>query len=127
MREGLTSSSDPRATRRVGPLRVLFLCSRNRRRSPTAERLFGGRPDLQVASAGLAPDAEEVVTPDLLDWAEVIVVMEPAHRSRLQRQFGAHIRHARVTCLNIKDDYEFMDAALIELLRLRASPHLHRR
>ena len=37
--------------------RVLFLCSRNRLRSPTAEQVFGTWPNLEVDSAGLADDA----------------------------------------------------------------------
>jgi predicted protein tyrosine phosphatase len=61
--------------------------------------VFSDRPDLDVASAGLAPDAEEVVTPELLQWAELIVVMEKSHRSRLKRRFGADIRHAKVDLL----------------------------
>ena len=105
-------------------MRVLFLCSRNRRRSPTAERLFAGRPGLEVASAGLASDAEEVVTPEILAWAQLIFVMETVHRARLQRRFGAHIRHARVVCLDIRDDYEFMDPALVRLLEARGGPRL---
>lgn len=83
MRKGLTRSADPPTSRRAGPLRVLFICSRNRRRSPTAEAVFSGRDDLDVASAGLAPDAEEVVNAETLAWAEIIVVMEKAHRARL--------------------------------------------
>ena len=86
----------------LAPLRVLFLCSRGRRRSPTAERLFSGRGDLAVASAGLAPDAEEVVTPELLDWADLILVMEPSHRALLQRRFGRHLCRARIACLDIR-------------------------
>jgi predicted protein tyrosine phosphatase len=127
VRKGLTRDEGPSATRRVGPLRVLFVCSRNRRRSPTAERLFAGRADLEVASAGLAPDAEEVVTPEALAWAKLIFVMEGVHRARLQRRFGGRLRHARVVCLDIADDYEFMDPVLVGLLETRAAPHLRRR
>ena len=105
-------------------MRVLFLCSRNRRRSPTAERLFAGRPDLEVASAGLAADAEEVVTPEMLAWAQLIFVMEAVHRTRVQRRFAAHIRHARVVCLDIPDAYNVMDAGLVRLLEARVGPRL---
>lgn len=127
MRKGLTRSEDPSTIRRAGPLRVLFICSRNRRRSPTAEALFSGRDGLETASAGLAPDAEEVVTPQTLEWADVIFVMEKVHRVRLQRRFAAHIRHARIVCLDIPDRYEFMDKALIRLLETTVPPLLRRR
>ncbi|MFC3693825.1 low molecular weight protein tyrosine phosphatase family protein [Chenggangzhangella methanolivorans] len=104
--------------------RVLFLCSRNRLRSPTAESVFGTRTDLEVASAGLAPDAEEPVTPELLDWAEIIFVMEKRHRAALSRRFRRHVGHARILCLDIPDDFDFMDPRLVALLNARAGPHL---
>ena len=34
---------------------LLFLCSRNRLRSPTAEQVFAAWPGVETASAGLAP------------------------------------------------------------------------
>lgn len=61
---------------------LLFLCSRNRLRSPTAERVFADWPGVETASAGLAPDADEPLTPEHLDWADLIFVMEPVHRRR---------------------------------------------
>jgi predicted protein tyrosine phosphatase len=106
--------------------RILFVCSRNRLRSPTAERVFAGRPDLEVASAGLAPDAEEPVTGELLKWAELVFVMEKRHRVRLTRRFKADLRHARVVCLDIPDDYAFMDPRLVQKLTERVEPHLRR-
>ena len=106
---------------------MLFICSRNRKRSPTAEAVFSDRADLEVASAGLAPDAEEIITPELLQWAELILVMEKAHRSRLQRRFGADVRHARVVCLDIPDDYDFMDERLVMRLQTVVPPLLRRR
>jgi predicted protein tyrosine phosphatase len=124
MRKGLTQSEDLSADRRAGPLCVLFACSRNRRRSPTAEVVFGGRDGIEAASLGLAPDAEEIVTPEALEWADVIFVMEKVHRARLQRRFGAHISQARIVCLDIPDRYEFMDEALIKRLERTVSPLL---
>ncbi|MGA0531371.1 low molecular weight protein tyrosine phosphatase family protein [Hansschlegelia sp. KR7-227] len=103
---------------------VLFLCSRNRRRSPTAERIFGGRADLEVALAGLAPDADEPVSPEHLATAELVFVMEKIHRSRLIRRFRPYLRDTRIICLDIPDEYEFMDPRLIALLEVRAGPHL---
>lgn len=104
--------------------RVLFLCSRNRLRSPTAEQVFGGRVDLEVASAELAPDADEPVTPELLEWAEIIFVMEKRHRAALSRRFRRHTGHARILCLDIADDFDFMNPRLVKLLNARAGPHL---
>jgi predicted protein tyrosine phosphatase len=97
-------------------MRVLFLCSRNRLRSPTAEEIFRVRDGWEVASAGLAPDAEEKLSVETLLWADVIFVMESAHRRKLARGFGAHLRDKRVLCLDIPDDFDFMQSELIALL-----------
>ncbi|KPN17457.1 phosphotyrosine protein phosphatase [Xanthomonas sp. Mitacek01] len=103
---------------------VLFVCSRNRLRSPTAEQVFADWPGVETASAGLSPDADAPVTPELLAWADTVFVMERAHRARLAARFGTHLRHARVVCLDIPDDYDFMDPALVRLLQTRVTPHL---
>lgn len=125
MRKGLTPAEGSIGKRRSGPLRVLFLCSRNRRRSPTAEQLFDGEPNLETASAGLAPDADEVVTSEHIDWADLIFVMEPLHKRRLLCSFREAGRK-RIIDLNIPDKYEFMDPKLATLLRVRVTPFLRR-
>jgi predicted protein tyrosine phosphatase len=103
---------------------VLFICSQNRLRSPTAEQTFASHPGITVASAGLNNDAETPVTPDLVRWADVIFVMEKAHRNKLQKKFRADLKDARVICLDIPDEFEFMDGGLVRLLRAKVSRHL---
>jgi predicted protein tyrosine phosphatase len=103
--------------------KVLFVCSQNRLRSPTAEHVFGGREDLEVTSAGTNNDAETPLNRELVEWAELIFVMEPAHRNKLTKKFRSSIR-GRVICLNIPDDYEYMDPVLVEQLKRKVSPHL---
>jgi predicted protein tyrosine phosphatase len=56
----------------MGTRHVLFVCSRNQLRSPTAENVFSAWPGIEVASAGLDPAADVPVTPELLQWAELI-------------------------------------------------------
>lgn len=107
-------------------VRVLFLCSRNRLRSPTAEQVFASWPGLEVESAGLSRDAVVPVCSEQVEWAELIVVMEPAHRVTLTRNFRRQLRQKRVVCLGIPDDFAFMQPALIELLIAKASPYLRR-
>ena len=104
------------------PHNVLFLCSRNRLRSPTAERVFADWPGIDTASAGLAPDAETPLTPELLAWAQTIFVMERVHRARLSTRFGAQLRGKRVVCLDIADDHDYMAPALVDLLRAGDAP-----
>ena len=109
------------------PMRkVLFICSLNRWRSPTAEQVFASWRGIEVASAGLNDDAESPVTPELLGWAELIFVMEEVHRNRLARKFRAHLNRKRVVCLDIPDEYEFMDPALVTLLKAKVPKHLPR-
>jgi len=98
-------------------IRALFICSRNRLRSPTAERVFADCPDIETDSAGLAPDAEVRVSAEQLDWATVILVMEKNHRSKLTRQHRQALAGKRVICLDIPDDYAYMQPELIELLQ----------
>ena len=100
-------------------MNLLFVCSRNRLRSPTAEVVFDSLPGVAALSAGTAPDAEEPVTAELVEWAEVVFVMEPHHRRQLASRFGPQLRGKRVVCLNIADDYEFMAPELVALLRER--------
>ena len=103
---------------------ILFLCSRNRWRSPTAEQIFAGRPGIAVASAGIARDADTPLTAELLRWADIIVVMEKTHRRKLQQRFRSALSGQRLICLDIPDDYAFMDPALVALLEKRMARYL---
>ncbi len=105
--------------------KVLFVCGRNRLRSPTAERVFSVREDLEVLSAGLNHDAEEPLTGELVEWADLIFVMEKAHLNRLRSRFRPHMRgEQRVICLDIPDDYDYMQPELVELLHAKVGRHL---
>jgi predicted protein tyrosine phosphatase len=103
---------------------VLFLCSQNRLRSPTAEQMFSTWPGIEVASAGLDATAETPVSPQLLEWADLIFVMERSHRRKLSKRLRRQLKNQRIVCLDIPDEYEYMDAQLVELLKARVSRHL---
>ena len=103
---------------------VLFVCSRNRLRSPIAEQVFARRDDLEIASAGLDADADNPLTPDMVEAADLIFVMEKAHRTKLRARFKPWLKRARVICLDIPDDYAFMDPALVTLLERKVTPFL---
>jgi predicted protein tyrosine phosphatase len=103
---------------------VLFVCSQNRLRSPTAQQIFSTCTAIQCLSAGLDYDAVTAVTLDLIDWADIIFVMEKAHRNKLTRKFKAQLLNKQLICLNIPDEYEFMDAELVQLLKLKVSRFL---
>jgi len=106
------------------PTRVLFLCRQNRMRSPTAERIFSKRPDLDVRSAGTADDALARVNANMLEWADLIFIMDDQQRRSLHRRFPGHPSLDRLICLDIDDDFTFMQPELVDLLQLRTTPHL---
>ena len=103
---------------------VLFVCSQNRLRSPTAEQTFASHPGINVASAGTNADADNPLTPELVRWADLIFVMEKSHRNKLQKRFRAELKDARLICLEIPDEYEFMDESLVRLLKAKVSRYL---
>lgn len=99
---------------------ALFICSRNRLRSPTAEHVFATWPGVETDSAGLAPDSDTPLSVEQIQWADIIFVMEKAHRTRLSRRFTKHLKGKRVICLDIPDNYAFLEPELVRLLELRA-------
>lgn len=105
-------------------MNALFICSRNRVRSPTAERVFFGTLGLAVRSAGTERDADNPISSDDVDWAEVIFVIESRYKKRLQQMFGRLLVQKRIIVLGIPDDYEFMQAELVALLTVKVTPYL---
>ena len=106
-------------------MRVLFVCSRNQWRSPTAERVFRRREGLTVRSRGLSKSAKRILQAGDVEWADLILVMEDEHLDRLYDRFGEVVGATPVRSLDIPDDYRFMDPALIELLEVAVPPLLN--
>ncbi|MGC6467571.1 MAG: low molecular weight protein tyrosine phosphatase family protein [Akkermansiaceae bacterium] len=105
-------------------IRILFICSRNKLRSPTAEFLFAGRQGVEVDSAGVSNDAEVLVSEDQIEWADLILVMEQIHRRKLTRRMSQVLGGKKISVLGIPDDYKFMDPELIEILESKCSEYL---
>ena len=105
-------------------MKLLFICSRNRRRSLTAEQLFDGIDCYQARSAGTEESARIRVTPGHIGWADIIFVMEKRHLERLRTKFRDLLVGKRVICLHIPDEYQYMDEALVEQLQTRVTVHL---
>lgn len=104
--------------------RLLFICSQNRLRSPTAEQVFSTWPNVECTSAGTNHDAETPLTPDLIEWADLVFVMEKAHRNKVQKKFRAQLGDKRPIVLGIPDDYDYMDPELVRLLEVKVSRYL---
>jgi predicted protein tyrosine phosphatase len=107
-------------------MRVLFVCSRNRLRSPTAAQVFSSWPGVETDSGGVAPDADHVLEAEQVAWADLIVVMERRHQRRVTQLFPREAKAKRIVSLDIPDDYTFMQPELVALLEARAGPHLKR-
>lgn len=103
---------------------VLFICSRNQWRSPTAEQVFRRHRLLSVRSAGTSPNARRTVSAADIGWASVILVMEEKHKSRLKAEFGRILERRAIHVLDIPDDYKYMDPELVELLEQSVAPLL---
>ena len=101
---------------------ALFVCSANKLRSPTAETVFSSWPNIEVESAGLNHDADVPLSPERL--VDRIFVMEKAHRSKLSRRYRKYLKGKRVICLDIPDNYKFMDPVLVKRLEAKAGPFL---
>ncbi len=97
-------------------LNVLFVCSRNRWRSPTAEQVWRRHPRVNARSAGTSAGARRPVSAADLEWADVVLVMEDKHRSRLLADDRRLLEHKPVHVLDIPDEYAYMDPDLVELL-----------
>lgn len=99
----------------------LFVCSQNKRRSLTAEKIFQRLDGYTVRSAGTEANARVKVTPGMLGWADVIYCMEKKHVRRLRAAYSDALVGKKVICLHIDDDYGFMDEALVDLLESSVS------
>lgn len=97
-------------------MNVLFICSRNHWRSPTAEQVFRRYPGLNARSAGTQRQARKTISPAIISWADVICVMEEKHKNRILADYSRLVAHKPVHVLDIPDHYSFMDPELVALL-----------
>jgi predicted protein tyrosine phosphatase len=103
---------------------LLFVCSRNQWRSPTAAALFQ-QSDLYVAkSAGTSDRARIKITAGLINWADQIFVMEKRHSAIIQRNYPDEIEGKSMVVLHIPDDYQYLDQELIEILESKLSEYI---
>lgn len=101
---------------------ILFVCSKNRWRSPTAEAIYRDDERISVRSRGITKAAVQPIRSSDIAWADVILVMEDKHRQRILAQFPGEMKFKPAHVLDIPDDYRFMDAELIEFLRSATEP-----
>jgi predicted protein tyrosine phosphatase len=105
-------------------INALFVCGRNRLRSPTAAQVFAEWSGVETDSAGLNPDAEVALSSEHLDWADIVFVMERKQAAKLRAQFAKQLKAKRLVCLDIPDRFSFMQPELVALLIAKAGPLL---
>ena len=103
---------------------ILFICSRNQWRSPTAEKVYSKDPRVNVRSAGTSPRAKRTVNAKDIIWAELIFVMEHKHKDRLKAQYSKLLLHKKMIVLDIPDEYQYMDDELVGLIEASVEGYL---
>ena len=105
-------------------MNILFVCSRNIWRSPTAVAIYKDRQGHEFRSAGTEPSAKVRVSAKSILWADMIFVMEKKHKLRLLYKFPNEIANKNMVILDIEDEYKFMDEELIGMIRISVDPYL---
>jgi len=103
---------------------LLFICSRNQWRSPTAEKIYSRDTRVNVRSAGTSPRAKRTVNAKDLQWADLIFVMEYKHKDRLKAEYNRVLQYKKIIVLDIPDDYLYMDEELVEILEVAIESYL---
>jgi len=98
-------------------IRLLFVCSENRLRSPTAEAVFSEYENVEAIGAGTNKDAFTTISGDLIEWADVIFVMEQCHRTKIAKKFRRQLKDKKLAVLGIPDNYKYMQPELVSLLK----------
>lgn len=110
----------------MSTLRLLFVCSRNQWRSPTAERVFARRPGVATRSAGTAQGARKRLSEADVEWADAIFAMESRHAKQLRADYAHLLGDRPLVVLDIPDDYRFMDPELVDMLETSVEAWLAR-
>jgi len=103
----------------IRKLKLLFVCTINKMRSATAHKIYENDIRFEVKSAGTDKTANTVLTAEMLNWAESIVVMEKQHRNYIRKHFPEIYRTKKIVCLYIPDIYDYMQPELIEILKIK--------
>lgn len=105
-------------------MNILFVCSRNQWRSPTAETIYKNHPDINVKSAGTEPSARIKLNSKMIEWADIIFAMEKRHKQRMLENFPIETKRKKIVVLDIPDDYKYMDKELIEEIQSQVDQYI---
>jgi predicted protein tyrosine phosphatase len=106
-------------------IRLLFVCTSNILRSPTAENIYKNDIRFEVLSCGTDKDARVIICKPLIQWADFIICMEKEHEDMVNATAGKYWDYQtprlKNYILSIKDDYDYMQPELIELIKEKMS------
>jgi predicted protein tyrosine phosphatase len=105
-------------------MNLLFVCSENRLRSPTAEEVFSEYENVNAIGCGTNADAETPLSGDLVEWADVILVMEKSHKNKVSKRYKELLTGKRLVCLDIPDNYDRMQPELVRLLKVKVPKYV---
>ncbi len=105
-------------------MNILFVCSRNKWRSRTAEAIYKNHGHHQVKSVGTENAARIRINEGHLLWADLIFVMEQRHKERILQRFVGNQYSKDIIVLDIPDEYKYMDETLVEILKESIDPFL---
>lgn len=92
---------------------ILFVCSQAKLRSRTAAIVCKNASN-STKYCGTDADADVPITQELVDWADVIILMEQHHRNKVRRKFKGQSHKMQVW--GIEDKYDFMDDVLCHII-----------
>lgn len=104
--------------------KLLFVCSENRLRSPTGEEVFSAYEGIDAIGCGTNLDSETPLSGDLVEWADIVFVMEKSHRNKVSKKFKELLKGKKLVCLDIPDNYERMQPELVRILKNRVLKHV---
>jgi len=105
------------------PKKILFVCTGNMDRSPTAEDLLEGREEFEAMSAGTSMYARRRNSESLLGWADQIFVMEIEHEAAI-----LHLMpdvEKKIIVLDLPNNCLRNDPELVRMLKAKLSKHLN--
>ncbi len=94
-------------------------------RSPTGEEVFSKYEGINAIGCGTNKHAATPVSVDLIEWSDIIFVMEKSHRNKISKQFKPLMKTKRMICLDIPDDFERMDPVLIQIMESKVMRYIH--
>ena len=105
-------------------MNLLFVCSRNLWRSPTAEAINKNQSEMNVKSAGTEPSARIRINSSNIKWSDIIFVMEKKHKQRIIAKFPIETHGKTIINLDIPDEYNYMDEELVEEIKSKVNKYI---